>query len=83
MIVNNGGLEINKVQLLADGRVDSRNASLYIGLKEKTLAMMRSQGRGPKFIKRGRVFYFLSDLDLWLSAGGKCNSTTQARCDLK
>lgn len=61
-----------------DGRVDSKNAALYLGLKEKTLAMMRSSGTGPRFIKRGRIFYFLEDLDKWLNANGRFTTTTQA-----
>ena len=61
-----------------DGRVDSKNASLYLGLKEKTLAMMRSSGNGPRFIKRGKIFYFLDDLDAWLNANGRFTTTAQA-----
>lgn len=62
-----------------DGRMDTKNASTYTGLPEKTLAMMRSNGNGPKFVKRGRVFYFKDDVDLWLNAGGKFTSTAQAQ----
>ena len=69
--------ECAKVQSLPDGRVDTKNAAIYIGLKEKTLAMMRCGGRGPKFIKRGRIFYFLADLDEWLNSGGRLVSTAQ------
>jgi len=61
-----------------DGRVDSKNAALYLGLKEKTLAMMRSSGTGPRFIKRGKIFYFLDDLDTWLNANGRFTTTAQA-----
>jgi hypothetical protein len=62
-----------------DGRLDCKNAALYLGLKEKTLAMMRGNGTGPKFIKRGRVFYYQDDLDNWLNAKGKHTSTAQAQ----
>ena len=62
-----------------DGRVDTKNASLYLGLSEKTLATMRCQGTGPKYIKRGRIFYFMEDLDTWLLEGGKSVSTAQNR----
>ena len=61
-----------------DGRLDSKNVSLYLGLEEKTLAMMRSNGTGPRIIKRGRIFYFREDLDNWLNANGRCTSTAQA-----
>lgn len=39
--------------------------------------MMRGNGTGPKFIKRGRIFYFKEDLDSWLNANGRLTSTTQ------
>ena len=63
--------------MFPDGRLDTKNAALYLGLKEKTLAMMRGSGTGPKFIKRGRVFYFMEDLDAWLNAEGRLTSTAQ------
>jgi hypothetical protein len=66
------------VRLLPDGRMDTKNAALYLGLSEKTLAMMRCDGSGPKFIKRGRIFYYRDDLDGWLNAGGRLTSTAQA-----
>ncbi len=61
-----------------DGRLDTANAALYLGLKEKTLAMMRGYGTGPKFIKRGRIFYYKDDLDAWLNAKGRLTSTAQS-----
>ena len=74
-------LEVKQVQVFAypDGRMDTCNASKYTGLSEKTLAMGRCNGDGPKFIKRGRVFYFQSDLDEWLNASGRMTSTAQAK----
>lgn len=65
------------IQLYPDGRMDTRNASLYTGLAEKTLAMMRCNGTGPQFVKRGRVFYFIDDLNAWL-ADARYSSTAQA-----
>jgi hypothetical protein len=65
------------VVMFPDGRFDTKNAASYIGLSEKTLAMMRCSGTGPKFIKRGRIFYFKEDLDIWLNAGGRFTSTAQ------
>jgi hypothetical protein len=55
-----------EVMILPDGRMDRKNAARYLGLSVKTLAMHVSRGTGPKFIKRGRVFYFRKDLDQWL-----------------
>lgn len=56
------------VQVLPDGRMTARNASLYLGISEKTLAMWRCHGIGPAFIKKGRIFYFKDALDAWLQA---------------
>lgn len=67
-----------EVLVLPDGRVDTKNAARFIGLSEKTLAMMRGKGKGPRFIKRGRIFYYLDDLTAWLS-DGEARSTSQAR----
>ncbi len=67
-----------EVLIYPDGRLDTTNAALYLGLKEKTLAMMRGNGTGPQFIKRGRIFYFKDDLDAWINANGRLSSTTQA-----
>ena len=56
--------EIEKIKIIVfpDGRLDTANASRFLGLSAKTLAMMRSAGTGPKFVKRGRIFYFIEDL---------------------
>ena len=72
-------LETVPVQMYPDGRLDSRNAARYLGFEEKTLAMKRSDGTGPQFIKRGRIFYFKEDLDAWISEAAKATSTAQAR----
>ncbi len=71
--------ETPQVQMLHDGRMDTENAALYLGLKPKTLAMMRCSGSGPRFIKKGRVFYYQEDLDGWLNDDGRFQSTAQAR----
>ena len=62
-----------------DGRMDTCNTSKYTGLSDKTLAMMRCNGNGPKFVKRGRIFYFQSDIDDWMNAKGRMTSTAQAK----
>jgi hypothetical protein len=71
-------VETKHVVALPDGRVDPENAALYCGLTPKTLAIKRSNGTGPKYVKVGRVFYFLSDLDAWL-AENRVGSTAQNR----
>ena len=60
-----------EVTVLPDGRMDRKNAARYLGLSEKTLAMYAVKGTGPKFVKRGLVFYFRKDLDCWLATTRK------------
>jgi hypothetical protein len=66
-----------EVSVFPDGRMNVPNASDYLGLSQKTLAMMRCKGNGPKYIKRGRVFYFKEDLDAWIMQEGKRLSTAK------
>ena len=68
-----------EVLMYPDGRMDTKNTSNYLGLSEKTLAMMRCKGKGPKFVKRGRIFYFKDDVDIWLNADGRLTSTVQTQ----
>ena len=72
---------VRQVEILVfpDGRLDTKNAASYLGLSEKTLAMMRCQGTGPRFIKRGRVFYYQEDLDAWVAQAQRVTSTAQAK----
>ena len=72
-------VETVKVVVYPDGRLDTQNAARYLGLSVKTLAIMRSQGTGPRFIKRGRVFYRLDDLKAWISEQPRVQSTAQSR----
>jgi len=38
-------------------------------MAEQTLARMRTEGRGPRYLKiGGRVFYRLTDLDAYIEA---------------
>lgn len=71
-------IEIEKIKMLPDGRMDTKNTAAYLGLSIKTLAMMRTQGTGPKFIKCGRVFYYEEDLKAWLNKSGRAISTAQS-----
>lgn len=77
MNINNQQMISIEITIFPDGRLDVRNAARYLGLKEKTLAMMRGYGTGPKFIKRGRIFYFKEDLDAWINSQGRLISTSQ------
>ena len=65
--------------IFPDGRMTARSAATYLGLSASTLAIHRCRGTGPRFIKRGRIFYFKEDLDAWLNAAGRHTSTTAAR----
>lgn len=69
-------LKVKEIIMFPDGRLDAKNAALYVGLSEKTLAMMRCEGCGPQFVKRGRIFYFIDDLNEWIQSA-KVQSTAQ------
>lgn len=56
---------------LPDGRMDTENTALYIGRAVHTLAQWRSDGLGPPYIKRGRIYYYKKDVDDWLQDGKK------------
>jgi hypothetical protein len=73
-------IETIKVRQYPDGRLDTRNAAIYLGLRPKTLAMLRTAGEGPRFVKRERVFYYKDDLDAWLREG-RANSTAAGAGD--
>ena len=50
--------------------VDTTDASLIVGCAPRTLDNWRSQGRGPRFIRVGRLIrYRISDLEAYLDAG--------------
>jgi len=74
-------IKTKEINMFPDGRLDSKNAAIYLGFSEKTLAMMRCQGTGPEFIKRGRIFYFKTDLDQWVMKAGKQKSTGRRQWD--
>jgi hypothetical protein len=75
----NPDLELKRVTMFPDGRLDTKNAAVYLGLSPKTLAMMRSAGTGPRFLKRGRIFYFLDDLKAWVAEQPRVRTTAEAR----
>lgn len=63
-----------EIQMFPDGRLDSKNAAAFLGFSVKTLAMMRSQGVGPKYIKRGRIFYYIGELEQWIMHGERVST---------
>jgi excisionase family DNA binding protein len=48
------------------GWMSAREAAVYLGLSEKTLANWRSRGIGPRYVRRRSVRYRRADLDSWL-----------------
>ncbi len=64
------GLERVQVRLTPDGRLNRNDAARYLGCKTKTLAMWKSQGKGPRSVKvGGREFYFIDELDTFINEG--------------
>lgn len=46
--------------------LNTAQAAHYIGLAERTLETMRTEGTGPRFRRHGRfVRYHIDDLDAW------------------
>ncbi|MEO8135930.1 MAG: helix-turn-helix domain-containing protein [Betaproteobacteria bacterium] len=66
-----------KVAQYPDGRLDTANAARFLGVSPKTLAIWRSAGTGPLFIKRGRIFYYMEDLRAWLDKHPRVQSSAQ------
>lgn len=57
----------------------AKEASELLKLAVKTLAMMRSDGTGPKFLKpSGKILYRIEDLEEWAIKRGKFLSSQQA-----
>ncbi|MDA1059086.1 MAG: DNA-binding protein [Proteobacteria bacterium] len=66
-MVGNESLVAVQVRVLPDGRLTRRDAAKYLGLQEKTLAMWKLVGKGPRPVRvGGRVFYFKDDLDAFV-----------------
>lgn len=50
-------------------RLDTQAAASWLGLSKSTLDKMRSEGRGPRYLRVGkRCFYRPADLDAYLEA---------------
>ena len=65
-------IEMVRVRVLPDGRMDRRSAACYLGRQPKTLAMWALLGKGPRSVKvGGRVFYFRDDLDAFVRGKAK------------
>jgi hypothetical protein len=65
------GVEQVVVRVLPDGRLNRKNAALYLGCSEKTMAQWALLLRGPKSVKvAGRVFYYQHELDRFVGQRG-------------
>lgn len=64
--------------LPADDRlIPAADLPAYIGLAKQTLARMRHEGKGPKFVRVGRrIFYRSSDVREWLAANSFTNTSS-------
>jgi len=61
-----------------DGRMNRKNAALYLGCAPKTLADWATKGSGPPYVfVGGRAFYFRDALDAWIKAQGASPSSTR------
>jgi excisionase family DNA binding protein len=58
---------------LASSWLDTKQAAKYLALSPKTLALWRSQGKGPRYKIAGQrlVRYHISDLDAWVKGEAK------------
>jgi hypothetical protein len=60
--------------------LNTAQAAHYIGLTERTLEIMRKEGRGPTFRRHGRfVRYHIDDLDTWSSQSCPGRAPSEAR----
>ena len=60
-------IEQVRVRVLPDGRMSRKNAAVYLGNAEKTLATWETEGKGPRSVLvGGRRFYFKDDLDSFI-----------------
>ena len=49
------------------GTLSPKEAADYLGYAPQTLAGWRFQGRGPRYLKLGKIRYRLEDLDNYLA----------------
>ena len=64
-------VQVARVFVHPDGRMNRKNAALYVGCAAKTLADWATKGIGPRYVMvGGRAFYFRQELDAWISSQG-------------
>ena len=61
------GLDVVRVRILPDGRMDRENSAKYLGVAVKTMAMWHLNGKGPRSqLVGGRRYYYKCDLDAFV-----------------
>ena len=61
--------------------VNTKQASVYVGLSPITLSRMRREHVGPRFLRLGkRVYYRLEDLNSWLDSATQDTSPAKEVC---
>jgi len=61
-------VELPPVRVLPGGRLDRKNAALYLGRSPKTLAQWALHGKGPPSHDiGGRSFYYIADCDAFIA----------------
>jgi hypothetical protein len=64
-------LDVVRVKVLPDGRLDRSNAAKYLGRRPQTLAIWATRGKGPRpHNVGGRAFYYLDELEAYIAAEG-------------
>jgi len=51
----------------ADGRMNEAAASVRLEVSTSTLRAWRAAGKGPAYLKLGRVWYYSEDVEQWLA----------------
>lgn len=55
--------------------MSNKSAARYLGRTPNALRILRHRRRGPKsFLKDGRIWYFVADLDAWLNEAAQADS---------
>jgi Helix-turn-helix domain len=74
------GTEEPRVFIHPDGRMNRKNAAIYLGCSPKTLADWATKGSGPPYVfVGGRAFYFREALDGWIKAQMASPSSSRPR----
>ena len=62
-------LHVAETEPMSAYAMSTADAAAFVGLSVKTLANMRSDGTGPKYLKVGsKVLYRVSDLEDWIDS---------------